>query len=73
MDDLAQHETADVYEAMSTGLHKRPGARVITITTAGVGIDSPLGRLRARCLAQPDVRRRGSVTDARGPGLRMIE
>jgi phage terminase large subunit-like protein len=73
VDELAQHESNDVYEAMATGLHKRPGARLITISTAGQGADSPLGRLRARALAQPSVKRRGACTDARGPGIRMLE
>jgi phage terminase large subunit-like protein len=48
---------------------KRPGAR---ISTAGSGPDTPLGRLRARALAQADVSTRGAFTDARGE-LRMLE
>lgn len=62
-----------VYDAMASGLHKRPDANLIIISTAGQGADSPLGKLRARALAQPHVIRRGVVTDARGPGLRMLE
>ena len=57
-----------VYVAMASALHKRPGAQLVTISTAGQGTDSPLGRLRARALALPQVRRRGAVTDARGAG-----
>jgi hypothetical protein len=59
--------------ALASALHKRPGAQLVTISTAGQGTDSPLGQLRARALALPDVRRRGAVTDARGPGLRFLE
>jgi phage terminase large subunit-like protein len=62
-----------VYDAMASGLHKRPDATLIIISTAGQGADSPLGKLRARALAQPHVVRRGVVTDARGPGIRMLE
>jgi phage terminase large subunit-like protein len=43
------------------------------ISTAGQGADSPLGRLRTRALAQPQVKRRGGFTDAHGPNLRMLE
>ena len=49
------------------------GAQLVTISTAGQGTDSPLGQLRARALALPQVSRRGVVTDARGPGLRFLE
>jgi phage terminase large subunit-like protein len=62
-----------VYDALASGLHKRRDATLIIISTAGQGADSPLGKLRARALAQPHVVRRGVVTDARGPGLRMLE
>ena len=62
-----------VYEAMASGLHKRPDATLVIISTAGQGADSALGKLRARAFSQPDVRHRGVVTDARGPGLRMME
>jgi phage terminase large subunit-like protein len=62
-----------VYDAMASGLHKRPDAMLIIISTAGQGADSPLGKLRARALALPQVSRRGVVTDARGPDLRMLE
>jgi phage terminase large subunit-like protein len=62
-----------VYDALASGLHKRPDATLIIISTAGQGADSPLGKLRARALAQPHVVRRGVVTDARGPGIRMLE
>ena len=62
-----------VYEALASGLHKREDAQLIIISTAGQGADSALGKLRARALAQREVRRRGVVTDARGAGIRMLE
>jgi phage terminase large subunit-like protein len=45
---------------------------MFTITTAGVGAETPLGRLRARALAQPDIRTRGFLVDARGAGIRAL-
>lgn len=71
LDELHAFKDASVYEAMRTALVKRPGARMIVISTAGQGADSPLGRLRARALAQPSVERRGALTEARG-SLRML-
>jgi hypothetical protein len=59
--------------ALKTAALKTPGARLIVISTAGQGADTPLGRLRARALAQPDVTTDGAFTDARGGGLRMLE
>jgi phage terminase large subunit-like protein len=73
IDELHAHPDDEVYLALRTATLKRPGSRLITISTAGQGADSPLGRLRARALGQPHVSRRGSFTDARGPNLRMFE
>jgi phage terminase large subunit-like protein len=73
VDELQAHGDEAVYVALASALHKRPGAQLVTISTAGQGTDSPLGQLRARALALPEVRRRGAVTDARGPGLRFLE
>src|SRR4051794_24260841 len=52
---------------------KRPDARLVTISTAGQGAETPLGRLRARALAQPHAKRHGALTDCRGPTLRALE
>jgi phage terminase large subunit-like protein len=73
IDELHAHADDEVYLALRTATLKRPDSRLITISTAGQGADSPLGRLRARALAQPHVSRRGAFTDARGPNLRMLE
>lgn len=73
VDELQAHSRDDLYVSLASALHKRPGAQLITISTAGQGTDSPLGQLRARALALPNVKRRGAVTDARGPGLRFLE
>jgi phage terminase large subunit-like protein len=63
----------EVYVALSSALHKRPDAKLIVVSTAGQGAGSPLGRLRARALGLPDVRRKGFVTEAKGPDLAMLE
>jgi phage terminase large subunit-like protein len=73
VDELHAHPNDQVYLALLTALAKRPGAKLIVISSAGQGADTPLGRLRARALAQPSVTRHGFLTDARGPGLRMLE
>jgi phage terminase large subunit-like protein len=72
-DEGHAHQDDELYIALRTAMLKRPGARMVNISTAGQGVDSPLGRLRARALAQPRVVRRGAFTDARGSGLRMLE
>jgi phage terminase large subunit-like protein len=73
IDELHAHASDDVYLALKTAQLKRPDSKLITISTAGAGADTPLGRLRARALAQPSVTRKGAVTDARGPQLRFLE
>lgn len=70
-DEYCAAKDEEIYTALRTAL--LPGATMFTISTAGWGAESPLGRLRARCLAQPDVRRSGCLTDARGPDIRMLE
>jgi phage terminase large subunit-like protein len=59
--------------AMLTALVKNPEARFLAISTSSAQLDSQLGRLRARALAQPHVVTRGAFTDARGDGLRWLE
>ena len=73
VDELHAHASDEVYIALSTAAIKRPGSKLLIISTAGGGPDTPLGRLRARALAAPDVRRTGARTDARGPDIRMLE
>ncbi len=73
IDELHAHPDDEVYLALRTAMLKRPGSKLIVISTAGQGTDSPLGRLRARALAQPKVTRCGAVTDAQGSTLRLLE
>jgi len=73
VDELHAFRDAEVYLALRTAMLKRPGARMLTISTAGQGADSPLGQLRARALAQPEVGRRAGLTTTRGQSLAMLE
>ena len=68
----ASHATTST-SALPSALHKRPDAKLIVVSTAGQGAESPLGKLRQRALGLPDVKRRGFVTEARGPDLAMLE
>ncbi len=56
----------ELLEAMQTGLIKRRDSKLLVISTAAAQLDSPLGRLRARALAQPSAKRSGPVVEARG-------
>ena len=56
----------ELLEAMQTGLIKRRDSKLLLISTAAAQLDYPLGRLRARALAQPTAKRTGSVVEARG-------
>ena len=73
LDELQAVTREGIYESLASALHKRPDSKLIVISTAGQGAESPLGRLRRRGLGLPQVRRRGFLTDAKGPDLRMLE
>jgi phage terminase large subunit-like protein len=73
VDELHSFRDDSVYLALRTAMLKRPDARMGVVSTAGQGADTPLGRLRARALALPEVRRSGPLTEAVGPGLAMLE
>ncbi|MBA3735177.1 MAG: hypothetical protein H0W90_08270 [Actinobacteria bacterium] len=73
IDEMHAHPDDEVYVAMRTAMLKVPRSRMIVISSAGQGADSPLGRLRTRAFAQPEVVRKGAFTDARGPSLRLLE
>jgi hypothetical protein len=59
--------------AMLTSMLKVADCRFLGISTAAASLDSPLGRLRSRALAQPNVKRKGPVLEAGGEGLRWLE
>ncbi len=72
VDELWSHRDAGLYESMRSSLVKRPDAKLVTLSTADVGADRPLSRLRARALAAPTVERRGGLTECSGDGLRAL-
>jgi len=65
-DEVWSWPDAGLLEAMTTGLVKRRDSKLLAISTAAAQLDSPLGRMRARALAQPSTRRRGAVVEAAG-------
>jgi phage terminase large subunit-like protein len=73
LDELHSFANDDLYLALRTSLLKRPGARMVTISTAPETAETPLGRLRARALAQPIIKQRGALTEASGGNLRALE
>jgi phage terminase large subunit-like protein len=73
VDELCAHSSDELYTSMRTAMLKRPGARLVVISTAGSDTDGVLGRLRARALRLPHVERTGALTRAVGPSLAMLE
>ena len=73
LDELQAITRTDIYPALASALHKRQDSKLIVISTAAQGVDSALGQLRQRALGLRDVSVRGALTDAHGPGLRMLE
>jgi len=73
VDELCAHKSDDLYMNLRTSLVKRDDAKMIVISTAGVGADSPLGQLRQRALSLPRVERDGTFTRATGAGLALLE
>ncbi len=65
-DELWAWPDGALLEAMQTGLVKRRDSKLLAISTAAAQLDSPLGRLRARALAQPSAKRTGAVVESRG-------
>jgi phage terminase large subunit-like protein len=72
LDELQAVTRSGIYEALASSLHKRSDSKLITISTAGSGASSPLGALRQRALALPDVKRSGALIDCRGADLRAL-
>jgi phage terminase large subunit-like protein len=72
IDELHRHRDGDLYGVFRDGLPKRRG-RMLTISTAGATMDSPLGRLRALALKHRSFKRSGMVQTARWPGFAWHE
>lgn len=67
LDELWAHKDGELYEACLTGLIKHPESKLLAISTSAAQLDSPLGRLRGRALAQPATSRDGPVVESAGP------
>lgn len=72
VDELHAHRHDELYVALRTAMQKRAGARMVTISTAGARVDTPLGRLRERALKLEKVKRDGAFTRAEGEHLAML-
>jgi phage terminase large subunit-like protein len=72
VDELHAHRTDELYLALRTSMLKRPGARMVTISTAGARVETPLGALRQRSLKLPHVTREGALTRAVGDNMAML-
>lgn len=59
--------------AMQTALIKNREAKLLLISTSAASLDTPLGRMRVRALAQPEIVHQGGMLDAHGDGLRWLE
>src|SRR6266511_577158 len=68
VDELHRHRTSDLYGVIADGLVGRDG-KMITISTAGWDMDSPLGKLRVKAHALPTFTRVGTYNHATGPGF----
>jgi hypothetical protein len=63
VDELHRHKKADLYDVFSDGLDARDG-RMLTISTAGADEDTPLGRMRAKAVAEGTVVKRAKYRKA---------
>jgi phage terminase large subunit-like protein len=64
---------ADLLTAFQTGLVKRPDSKVLLISTSAGDLDSPLGTMRRRAMAQSDVHRAGPVVESKSKDLHWLE
>jgi hypothetical protein len=71
VDELHRHRSSDLYDILRYGLTPRHG-QMITISTAGTRLDSPLGRLRETALELPGIKRRGVHLVAANEGRSFV-
>lgn len=67
VDELHRHKTPDLYAVFRDGLGKRANAQMVTISTAGADLRSPLGQLRERAHLLDDRELDGFHFRARSP------
>lgn len=72
IDELHRHKTGDLYAVFRDGLGPRDG-QMVTISTAGDDLDSPLGKTRAQARAIPGLFHKGAYRYARSDSLAFHE
>lgn len=72
IDELHRHKTGDLYAVFRDGLGPRQG-QMVTISTAGDDLDSPLGKTRAQARALPGLQHTGAYRYARSDSLSFHE
>jgi phage terminase large subunit-like protein len=72
IDELHRHKTGDLYAVFRDGLGPRQG-QMVTISTAGDDLDSPLGKTRAQARALPGLTHEGAYRYARSDSLAFHE
>ena len=72
IDELHRHKTGDLYAVFRDGLGPRDG-QMVTISTAGDDLDSPLGKTRSQARAIPGLKREGAYRYARSDSLAFHE
>jgi phage terminase large subunit-like protein len=72
IDELHRHKTGDLYAVFRDGLGPRQG-QMVTISTAGDDLDSPLGKTRASARSLPGLMREGAYHYARSDSLAFHE
>jgi len=66
VDELHRHKDLDVYGVLSDGM-TRPGAAMVTISTAGSDLASPLGVIRAGAHEMKGFKRKGTYNHVLSP------
>lgn len=72
VDELHRHKKSELYAVFRDGLGPRQG-RMITISTAGDDIESPLGQMRQAAYALPRMKRTGAYRYVRTDNFAMHE
>lgn len=72
VDELHRHKNLEVYGVLRDGM-VRPGARMVTISTAGSNTDSPLGQIRASAHKMQGFVREGTFNHVRTDTFAFFE
>lgn len=72
VDELHRHKSPELYAVLRDGLVARDG-RMVTISTAGWDLDSPLGKIRRHAHSLETFVRKGTLNRASAPGFEFFE